>query len=101
MKRLTALIVLALLLVPGLVFARGGSEPSGPQAVTLTIAGRGGAYGDAMQLAADAYTAANPNVTFEYSCWFSIILPLLTHHIISIPTHHLMSYPKTPYNIIS
>jgi multiple sugar transport system substrate-binding protein len=33
--------------------------------VTLTVAGRDGAYGDAMQLAADEYSSRNPNVSFE------------------------------------
>jgi multiple sugar transport system substrate-binding protein len=65
MKRLITLIVIALVLVPGMLFARGQAEPEGPEKVTLTVAGRDGAYGDAMQLAADAYTAKNPNVTFE------------------------------------
>jgi len=65
MKRLMTLVVIAMLLVPGIVMARGGSEPAGPEKVTLTIAGRDGAYGDAMQLAADAYAAKNPNVSFE------------------------------------
>jgi multiple sugar transport system substrate-binding protein len=58
------LVVIVLLLVPAALFARGGAEPAAGK-VTLTVAGRDGAYGDAMQLAADAYTAANPNVSFE------------------------------------
>jgi len=65
MKRLTALIVFALLLVPGIIFAAAQPESEGSEEVTLTIAGRDGAYGEAMQLAADAYSAQNPNVTFE------------------------------------
>lgn len=65
MKKLVTLIVVALLLVPSVVFARGAAEPEGPQKVTLTVAGRDGSYGDAMQLAADAYSARNPNVEFE------------------------------------
>ena len=65
MKRLMTLTVIVLLLVPSMLYARGRSEPEGPEMVTLTIAGRDGAYGDAMQLAADAYAAQNPNVSFE------------------------------------
>lgn len=65
MKKLFTLMVIALLLVPVAVFARGGGEAEGPETVTLTIAGRDGSYGDAMQLAADAYSAQNPNVSFE------------------------------------
>ncbi len=65
MRRLMILTVLVLLIVPSMIYARGQSEPEGPEMVTLTIAGRDGAYGDAMQLAADAYAAQNPNVSFE------------------------------------
>jgi len=60
-KILTSLVImLALSLV---VFAGGAQEEDGP--VTLTIAGRDGAYGDAMQLAADEYSKLNPDVSFE------------------------------------
>ncbi len=65
MKKLLILMAIALLLVPAAAFARGSAEAEGPQQVSLTIAGRDGAYGDAMQLAADAYSAQNPNVSFE------------------------------------
>jgi multiple sugar transport system substrate-binding protein len=46
-----------------LVWAGGGQEETAR--VTLTVAGRDGAYGDAMQLAADQYSSRNPNVSFE------------------------------------
>lgn len=65
MKRLVIVVVIALLLLPAIGFAAGQSEPAGPEKVTLTIAGRDGSYGDAMQLAADTYAAENPNVSFE------------------------------------
>lgn len=45
------------------IYAGGAQEEDGP--VTLTIAGRDGAYGDAMQLAADEYSKINPDVSFE------------------------------------
>lgn len=45
------------------VFAGGDTEADG--GVTLTVAGRDGAYGDAMQLAADEYRKLNPDVSFE------------------------------------
>jgi multiple sugar transport system substrate-binding protein len=51
-------VVLAVFLLAGTVFAQ-------PKPVKLVIAGRDGDYGNAMQIAIDAYTAKNPNVTFE------------------------------------
>jgi len=62
MKKFTIGLLLALLLVPFLIWA-GGQEESG--LMRLTIAGRDGAYGDGMQLAADEYAKSHPNVTFE------------------------------------
>ncbi len=53
----TALILLALAVLTGGVFAQ--------KQVKLVIAGRDGDYGNAMQVAVDAYMAKNPNVSFE------------------------------------
>ncbi len=61
MKRMSMTMVIVLLLIPMALFARGVSE----DVTTLTIAGRDGAYGDAMELAIQSYTAKNPNVRFE------------------------------------
>ena len=55
MKRI-ALVLVVLALVAGMAFA---------QKTKLVIAGRDGDYGNAMQVAVDAYMAKNPNVTFE------------------------------------
>jgi multiple sugar transport system substrate-binding protein len=55
MKRIV-LILVVLALVAGSTFA---------QKTKLVIAGRDGDYGNAMQVAVDAYMAKNPNVTFE------------------------------------
>jgi len=52
-----ALVLLALAVSAGSAFAQ--------KQVKLVIAGRDGDYGNAMQAAVDAYTAKNPNVTFE------------------------------------
>jgi multiple sugar transport system substrate-binding protein len=62
MKRLSIVVAIALLLIPSAVFA-GGAQETG--VTTLTIAGRDGAYGDAMELAIASYQEANPNVEFE------------------------------------
>ncbi|WP_020611806.1 extracellular solute-binding protein [Sediminispirochaeta bajacaliforniensis] len=48
----------------GLLFA-GGTQESGEKEIKLTIAGRDGAYGEAMQMAADAYHEKHPEVSFE------------------------------------
>ncbi len=57
------ILIVALLALPVSVFATGTPEEGGP--ITLTVAGRDGAYGDAMQLAADEYSKLNPDVSFE------------------------------------
>ncbi len=62
MKRFVVLVVLVALLIPATLFASGGRETG---ITTLTIAGRDGAMGDAMQIAADEYTRRNPDVRFE------------------------------------
>ena len=43
----------------------GGAQEEESKSITLTIAGRDGAYGEAMQLAADAYHKLHPEVSFE------------------------------------
>ncbi len=62
MKKL--LLVFTMCLAALTAFA-GGQQDSSSENVKLTIAGRDGAYGDSMQLAADAYSALHPNVSFE------------------------------------
>ena len=62
MKRVVTIMLALLILLPAAVFSAGAREPD---AVTLTIAGRDGAFGNAMQLATEAYTQENPNVQFE------------------------------------
>jgi multiple sugar transport system substrate-binding protein len=62
-KRILYLVAAALLFCAALIAAEGGQEKAAR--VTLTVAGRDGAYGDAMQLAADQYSSRNPNVSFE------------------------------------
>ena len=57
------LLSVGLIVLGSPLYGRGENEAMGP--VTLTIAGRDGAYGDAMQLAADKYKKMNPNVSFE------------------------------------
>lgn len=63
MNKVFLVLMICLLAVPFSVFAGGETEDDGP--VTLTIAGRDGAYGDAMQLAADEYSRLHPDVSFE------------------------------------
>ncbi len=63
MKKINLFLMVILIVLPVLVFAVGTTEDDG--SVTLTIAGRDGAYGDAMQLAADEYSKLNPDVSFE------------------------------------
>ncbi len=65
MRRFLTLVCAGLILASPMVFASGQAEDAGPERVTLTIAGRDGAYGEAMQLAADLYAEQNPNVSFE------------------------------------
>ncbi|MFA5570031.1 MAG: extracellular solute-binding protein [Sphaerochaetaceae bacterium] len=62
MKKISLALAVALLLVPALLFS-GGAKESG--VTTLTIAGRDGAFGQAMQLAIDEYTKTHPHVRFE------------------------------------
>ena len=62
-KQVLFLAVTALLLSVAVIGAAGGQEEEAK--VTLTVAGRDGAYGEAMQLAADEYSGRNPNVSFE------------------------------------
>ncbi len=57
------LLALLLLAVPALSVLAGGQTEAAT--VKLTIAGRDGSYGDAMQYAADEYTKQHPNVTFD------------------------------------
>jgi len=61
MKRIGMTMIVVLLLAPMAMFARGVAE----DVTTLTIAGRDGAYGDAMELAIQSYTETHPNVRFE------------------------------------
>jgi multiple sugar transport system substrate-binding protein len=61
-KTLAILIVLSVSAL--LVFGAGATESAGKK-ITLTIAGRDGAYGDSLQLAADAYQKLHPEVSFE------------------------------------
>ncbi len=59
------LLITGLLLLSVFSVFAGGQQEAENEKVTLTIAGRDGAYGDSMQLAADSYHALNPNVDFE------------------------------------
>ena len=63
MKKIITIFTVLLLVLSFSAFAGGAKEDDG--SVTLTIAGRDGAYGDAMQLAADEYSKLNPDVSFE------------------------------------
>jgi len=58
------IVLLVLSVISAALFA-GGTKEEGSKKLTLTIAGRDGAYGDALQMAADAYKAQNPEVSFE------------------------------------
>ena len=62
-KKIIVLLTALLFVVPQAVFASGGQDEGGP--VTLTIAGRDGAYGDAMQMACDEYAAQHSDISFE------------------------------------
>lgn len=70
MRRICAILT-AFLVAASFAWAGGNAEePSGgggesEEMVTLTIAGRDGAYGDGMDLAAEAFMAENPNVEIE------------------------------------
>ncbi|WP_320129679.1 extracellular solute-binding protein [uncultured Sphaerochaeta sp.] len=61
-KSLMFLLVLFVSVV--LLFCAGTTETA-TKKITLTIAGRDGAYGDSLQLAADAYQKLHPEVSFE------------------------------------
>ncbi|MDY0288292.1 MAG: extracellular solute-binding protein [Sphaerochaeta sp.] len=63
MKRHIAILVV--LSVSVLFVFGAGSAERADKKVTLTIAGRDGAYGDSLQWAADAYHALHPEVSFE------------------------------------
>lgn len=63
MKKILLILAAVMLVISVPVFAGGSQEEGGN--IQLTIAGRDGAYGDAMQLAADEYTKLHPEVTFE------------------------------------
>ncbi|MCK9598565.1 MAG: extracellular solute-binding protein [Sphaerochaeta sp.] len=63
-RSLLALVLVVL--ISTTLFAAGVSESgAGPTKITLTIAGRDGAYGDSLQLAADEYQKLHPEVSFE------------------------------------
>lgn len=63
MKSRILIIMLALLTVAGgALFGAGAAEPD---EITLTIAGRDGAFGDALDIATATYSEQNPNINFE------------------------------------
>ncbi|MDD3904604.1 MAG: extracellular solute-binding protein [Sphaerochaeta sp.] len=64
MARMWVSVVLSMALT-GVLFAAGAKESVGLKQITLTIAGRDGAYGDSLQLAADEYQKLHPEVSFE------------------------------------
>ena len=64
MKRVV-LTICGLAIVAVSLWARGVEESGGEEPITLTIAGRDGAYGEAMELATTLYREQNPNVEFE------------------------------------
>ncbi|MCH3917442.1 MAG: extracellular solute-binding protein [Spirochaetia bacterium] len=65
MKKVFSLVMIGILAASA-VFAQGSGEgQSGAKKVKLTIAGRDGAYGDAMQIAVNDYMAQHPNVDIE------------------------------------
>lgn len=61
MKRISIAAMIVLLLIPAALFSGGAKE----DVTTLTIAGRDGSYGDAMELAIKSYEEKNPNIRFE------------------------------------
>ena len=61
-KRLLVCTVLIAAIAAGPLWAGGAAEPD---EVTLTIAGRDGAFGDALDIAAAEYSERNPDVQFE------------------------------------
>lgn len=63
MKKVVLCVLVLVIALPAVFGA--GTQEAGKKAVTLTIAGRDGAYGDAMQLAADEYQKLHPEVSFE------------------------------------
>ncbi len=62
MKRFVMCALLIGAMSVGSAFAGGAAEPD---EVTLTIAGRDGAFGDALELATAEYSERNPDVRFE------------------------------------
>ncbi len=64
MKNRFILSVLVLLLAP-VFFVLASPQPEATGPVKLTIAGRDGVYGNAMQYATDEYTKGHPDVTFD------------------------------------
>lgn len=65
MKKVLTTICLVVMVTSLAMAAGAGEGEAGEETVTLTIAGRDGAYGEAMELAAAAYSEQNPNVQFE------------------------------------
>lgn len=61
-RRILVVMLVLATAVTGSLFAEGQAEDG---EVTLTIAGRDGAFGDALDIAAEAYTEENPNVNFD------------------------------------
>ncbi len=59
------LIVFTMVFLTAFSLFAGGKSEKETGNVMLTIAGRDGAYGDSMQMAADAYHEKHPEVTFE------------------------------------
>ncbi len=64
MKRVV-LAICGLAIVAVSLWARGVEESGTEESITLTIAGRDGAYGEAMEFATALYREQNPNVEFE------------------------------------
>ncbi len=58
-------VLLVVLCLATSLFATGVQESTASKPITLTIAGRDGAYGDSLQLAADEYHKLHPEVSFE------------------------------------
>jgi multiple sugar transport system substrate-binding protein len=59
------LLFLLVLSVSAVLLFSAGTTETAVKKITLTIAGRDGAYGDSLQLAADAYQKMHPEVSFE------------------------------------
>jgi len=63
MKKIFTTIGISLIAMIAIVAS--GAKENETNKITLTIAGRDGAYGDALQLAADEYQSFHPEVSFE------------------------------------